>query len=186
MEQAYVEPASINQHAVTASSLTREGVMPRFAFLCCAAVIVGCTKSEDRAADDQTAMDTAMAAPEAPAASATMSLADVAGKWKVRSTDEAGGNVVETGLVATADTSGWTMTAPNRKPIPVRVVGVAGDSIVTETGPFESFIRKGVQVTTRTVYRLQDGKLVGTVEARYATKAGDSVAHRPTEGTRVP
>ena len=160
--------------------------MPRFAFLCCAAVIVGCTKSEDRAADDQTAMDTAMAAPEAPAASATMSLADVAGKWKVRSTDEAGGNVVETGLVATADTSGWTMTAPNRKPIPVRVVGVAGDSIVTEAGPFESFIRKGVQVTTRTVYRLQDGKLVGTVEARYATKAGDSVAHRPTEGTRVP
>jgi hypothetical protein len=147
--------------------------MPRFAFLCCAAVLVGCTKSEDRAADDQTAMDTAAAAPETPAPSATISLADVAGKWKVRSTDEDGGNVLETGLVATADTSGWTMTSPNRKPIPVRVVAVAGDSIVTEAGPFESFIRKGVQVTTRTVNRLQDGKLVGTIEARYATKAGD-------------
>ena len=160
--------------------------MRRFAVFCCAAILAGCTKSEDRAADDRTAMDTAAGAPETPAASATISLADVAGKWKVRSTDEAGGNVVETELVATADTSGWTMTFPNRKPIPVRVVAVAGDSIVTEAGPFESFIRKGVQVTIRTVNRLQDGKLVGTIEARYATKAGDSVALRPTEGTRAP
>jgi hypothetical protein len=160
--------------------------MRRFAFFCCAAILAGCNKSEDRAADERTAMDTATAAPETPAAPATISLADVAGKWKVRSTDEAGGNVVETELVATADTSGWTMTFPNRKPVPVRVVAVAGDSIVTEAGPFESFIRKGVQVTTRTVNRLQDGKLVGTIEARYATKAGDSVALRPSEGTRAP
>jgi len=126
-------------------------------------------------------MDTA-----APATPATISLADLAGKWKMRSTDESGGNVVEVELVATADTSGWTLTGPNGKPIPVRVVAVAGDSVVTEAGPYESFIRKGVQVTTRTVNRLQDGKLVGTIEARYATKGGDSVARRPTEGTRAP
>ena len=99
---------------------------------------------------------------------------------------EAGGTPVETDLIATADTSGWTMIGPNRKSIPVRVVAVAGDSIVTEAGPFESFIRKGAQVTTRTVNRLQDGKLVGTIEARYATKAGDSVAVRRSEGTRAP
>ena len=86
--------------------------MPRFAFLCCAAVLVGCTKSEDRAADDQTAMDTAAAAPGTPAPSATISLADVAGKWKVRSTDEDGGNVLETGLVATADTFGLDHDQP--------------------------------------------------------------------------
>jgi hypothetical protein len=110
--------------------------MPRFAFLCCAAVLVGCTKSEDRAADDQAAMDTA-AAPETPA-TATISLADIAGKWKVRSTDEVGGTPVEAELIATADTSGWTIIGPDRKPIPVRVVAVAGDSIVTEAGPFES------------------------------------------------
>ena len=47
--------------------------MLRFAFLCCAAVLVGCTKSEDQATDDQTARDTAAAA------STTISLADVAG-----------------------------------------------------------------------------------------------------------
>ena len=64
--------------------------MPRFAFLCCAAVLVGCTKSEDRAADDQTAMGTVAAAPETPAASTTISLAEVAGKWKLRTMDEDG------------------------------------------------------------------------------------------------
>jgi hypothetical protein len=160
--------------------------MKRFALFCCAVVLAGCTKSEDRAADDRTAMDTgAAAAPETPPATGTISLADVAGKWKVRTTDEAGGTPVETELVATADSSGWTLTGPNRKPIPVRVIAVAGDSIVTEAGPFESFIRKGVQVTTRAAYRLQGDKLVGTTEARYSIGGRDSVADRPTEGTRL-
>jgi hypothetical protein len=156
--------------------------MRRLAFLCCAAVLTGCGKPEDRAPEDRTAMDTA---PAAPAASPTISLADVAGKWKMRSTDEGGGNPVEVEMVATADTSGWTLNSPKRKPISIRVVAVAGDSIVTESGPYESFIRKGMQVTTRTVTRLQGGKLVGTIDARYATKGGDSVAHRIIEGTRV-
>ena len=159
--------------------------MQRLTLYFCVAVLAACSKersADDPGTGDQTAMDTAAAA--APAA--TISLADVAGKWKMRSTDEAGGTPVETELVATADTSGWTMTAPNRKPIPVRVLAVAGDSIVTESGPYESFILKGVQVTTRSVNRLQDGKLVGTIEARYATKGGDSVAQRRTEGTRAP
>jgi hypothetical protein len=58
---------------------------------------------------------------------------------------------------------------------------VAGDSIVTEAGPYESLQRKRVQV-----YRLRDGKSVSTFEARYALKGGDSVAERRSEGTREP
>jgi hypothetical protein len=158
--------------------------MRTFAFLCCAAVLAGCTKSQDRAVEEGAARDTSTAV--ATPATATISLADVAGKWKIRSTDEAGGNVVETELLATADTSGWTLTGPKRKPIPVRVIAVAGDSIVTEAGPYESFLRKGVQVRTRAVSRLQDGKLVGTIEARFAMGGRDSVAHRLSEGTRAP
>jgi hypothetical protein len=157
--------------------------MQRLAFFCCTAVLAGCGRPADRTAGEQAAMDTA--APATPATSATISLADVAGKWKLRSTDEAGGNPVEVEMIATADTSGWTLTGPNRKPIPIRVVAVAGDSIVTEAGPYESFIRKGVQVRTRSVSRLQGDKLVGTIEARYATKSGDSVSQRRTEGTRT-
>ena len=57
---------------------------------------------------------------------------------KLRTMDEDGGNVLESEPTATADTSGWTLTFPNRKPVPVRVVAVDGDSIVTEAGPYES------------------------------------------------
>jgi hypothetical protein len=155
--------------------------MCRFPLFCCAALIVGCGKSEVQRASDTTA-----AAPAPPESRAGISLADVAGKWKLRSTDEAGGNVVESELTATADTSGWTLIRPDRKTVPVRVVAVGGDSLITEAGPYESAVRKGVQVRARMVLRLQDGKLVGTTEAHYIMSGGDSVAHRPTEGTRAP
>ena len=155
--------------------------MRRFAFFCCAAILVGCGKSEVQPARDTTAV-----APATPESRAAISLADIAGKWRLRTMDEAGGNVVESELTATADTSGWTLTRPDRKTVPVRVVAVAGDSIITEAGPYESALRKGVQVRARMVLRLQEGKLVGTTEARYAMSGGDSVAHRSTEGTRAP
>jgi len=152
--------------------------MRRFAILC-AVILFACAKSENPPAGD-----TPVAAP--PVAPATISLADVAGKWNVRSMDENGTNVVESELTATADTSGWTMIRPNQSPIPVRIIVVAGDSIVTESGPFPSTLRKGVPVTTRTVYRLQGDRLVGTIEAHFATSHGDSVVQRRTEATRKP
>lgn len=159
--------------------------MRPFAVLACAAVLAACTKPEDRSVGTGTTTDT-MAAPTGEAAAApTISLSDVAGTWKVRSTDEGGGNPIETKLRATADTSGWTMIGPKRKPIPVRVLAVAGDSLVTEAGPYESFVRKGVQVRIHSVYRLQGDKLVGTTEATYKVGGRDSVSRRRNEGTRV-
>jgi hypothetical protein len=115
-----------------------------------------------------------------------MSLGDVAGKWNVRATTGAGDSLVGYQLTATTDTLGWTITFPNRKPIPMRIVAVDGDSVVTEAGPYESVLRKGVQVRTRNVNRLQDGKLVGTTEARYVTTGADSVLRLRTEGKRAP
>jgi hypothetical protein len=151
------------------------------AFFSCVAVLTGCSRPQQG-----TPKETEESAAIQPA-TASISLADVAGKWKIRSTDETGGNVVESGLTATSDTTGWTMEVPNNpKPIPVRVIAVAGDSIVTDAGPFQSALRKGLQVNTRTTYRIQDGKLVGDIEARYRIKGTDSVAHRPFEGTRAP
>jgi hypothetical protein len=160
--------------------------MRSFAVVCCVAVLAGCTKAEDRSVGAGTTTDT-MAAPAGETADAApISLGDLAGTWKLRSTDEAGGTPIETELRVKADTSGWTMVGPNRKPIPVRVVTVAGDSLVTEAGPYESFVRKGVQVRIRTVYRLEGDRLVGTTEARYKIGGRDSVAQRRTEGTRAP
>ena len=157
--------------------------MRRFAMCCCAVAVVGCSQSKDQPATDEMADTTAMAAAPAPIA-----LADVAGKWSVRLMPESGDStVLSYEMVATADTSGWAFNFPKRKPVPLRVVAVDGDSIVTEAGPFESNLRKDVQVTmSRTVSRLQDGKLVGATTAHYKTTGPDTVAQFRFEGTRAP
>lgn len=155
------------------------------AFCACLAVLVACAKTEKQPATD-TAAATPAAAPAAPATPAPLSLASLAGKWAVRATTEgANSTTVSFDMVATADTSGWTINFPNRKPVPARIVAIAGDSVVTEAGPYESVIRKGVQVTTRSTMRLQDGKLVGTTVAHYATSRPDSVVSLRMEGTRA-
>jgi hypothetical protein len=114
-----------------------------------------------------------------------ISLSAVAGTWRMRSAAVTGGDTVDFELMFTTDTSSSTLTYPNREPIPVRIVAVSGDSIVTETGPYESVLRKGVQVTSRTVYRLREGSLVGSTESRYALTTGDSVAARRSQGSRA-
>lgn len=145
-------------------------------------LVVGCGNAEDKPSDATVGEAPAMA--EAPA---TISLADVAGTWNVSSTvvgDE--GTAVTYDMVATGDRSGWSIKFPDREPIPVRIVAVEGDSIVSEAGPFESALRKGVQVSTRVVSRLQDGKLVGTTTARYQVSGPDTLARLNFEGTRRP
>jgi hypothetical protein len=159
-------------------------MMRRLTLCCCctALALVGCAKT-----DDQAATDTAAGTAAATAAPAPISLADVAGRWTVRAVPETGDTTaVVSQLNAGADTTGWTMTLSNRPPIATRVVLVSGDSIVTETGPYESVLRKGVQVRTRSVMRLRDGKLIGNTVARYTTTGPDSVLRLRTEATRTP
>jgi hypothetical protein len=156
--------------------------MRRLVLGCCAIALVACNKAKEEPPVESTA-----AVPEAPAASAPIALADIAGRWSVRTMAETGDSTLITyELVTSSDTSGWSLNFPKRKPIPMRVVAVAGDSIVTEAGPFESALRKGVQVSVQNVTRLQDGKMVGTTIAHYATKGADSVRNLRFEGTRAP
>jgi hypothetical protein len=152
-----------------------------FLSCCTALAVLGCASSDEQAATDTA---TGAVAATTPAA---ISLADVAGRWTVRAVPETGDTTaVVSQLNASADTAGWTMTLTNRPPIATRVVLVSGDSIVTETGPYESVLRKGVQVRTRSVMRLRDGRLVGTTVARYSTTGADSVLTLRTEATRTP
>jgi hypothetical protein len=152
--------------------------MRRFAVLCCcAAAVVGCAKSENKPPADS-------ATPPPPPA---LSLADVAGKWSVKAMNEARDTTLLTyELYATADTSGWTITFPNRKAIPAHVMATGGDSLVIDAGPYESALRKGVQVTTHGVLRLQGGTLAGLTVAHYKTAKPDSVRRIAIEGTRTP
>ena len=154
------------------------------ALSCCIALVVACAKT-----DRDAATDSAAGATETPAA-ATISLADVAGRWNVTSRPESGTDTTATRytLVATPDNTGWTMTFAERpqETIAMRVVAVEGDSIVTEAGPFASIRRKGVQVTARSVLRRDGDRLTGSTRARYATTGADTVLMLRTEGTRVP
>jgi hypothetical protein len=143
-------------------------------------VLLACGKPADKPAESESA-----AAPEA-AAPAGLSLADVAGTWKVHGVAEGDpSTTVDYDMVIGAEGSGWTINFPNREPIPARVVSVDGDSVVVEAGPFESVLRKGVQVSTTSTNRLVGGKLVGTTVARYANAGADSVLRISTEATRA-
>jgi hypothetical protein len=146
-----------------------------------ALALLGCSKPADKPADTAETADAA----EAPTP-ASASLADMAGTWHVSSKVEGSDKVVTYDLVITDSRDGWSLKFPNRDPIPVRVIAVEGDSVVSEAGPFESVLRKGVQVRTSVVTRIQNGKLVGTNTARYDVTGPDTVAHLKFEGTRAP
>jgi hypothetical protein len=149
---------------------------------CCAVIIAACAGDKGATKDSAAGAVT----PAAEPAPRVISLADVAGKWNVRSVPEAGDTTVTTYVLnATADTTGWTITFPGGKPIPVQVK-VDGDSIITGTPIYDSVRRKGMKVRTTSVARLDAGTMVGTAVAHYVTTKADSVLRLRFTGTRAP
>lgn len=124
--------------------------------------------------------------PAEPPAAATVNLADAAGTWSVAVMPEGSDSVLLTNtMVASADPAGWTMTLPGRAPMALRV-STSGDSIITEAGPYESVLRPGVQVSTRSAAKLEGGMMNGVTVARYSGGGADSVRTLRTRGTRNP
>lgn len=124
--------------------------------------------------------------PAAPPAPAPISLGAVAGTWNFKTMAADNDSVLVTyTVVATADTSGWTLTFPKRKPITLKV-SVSGDSVMTVSPQYESMLRKGVKVMTNGSLHLVGDKLVGTTVAHYSVTGPDSVRTLRTEGTRAP
>ena len=156
----------------------------RSALACCAFLIAACAKKENAAVDSSSvvASTTSSTTNTAPA---NINLADVAGKWNMRSVPASGTDTTPTNYVLTAtnSTTGWTITLPGRKPMAIQVVA-EGDSVVTTSPEYASVRRKGVQVTTNGVLRLQNGDLVGQTKAHYRVKTADSVMLMYTSGTR--
>jgi len=156
--------------------------MRRFTLVCTIAVLAGCAKPESKPAADTTAA----VAPVPPPPPAPISLSDVAGKWDIKTMAEGSDSVlVEFTMVATADTTGWVLNLPKRKPVPAHVMA-SGDSIMVDAGPYESVLRRGQMVTTHGVYRMTGGKLMGGAVAHYKTTKPDSVVRLRQEGTRMP
>ena len=154
---------------------------------CSAFLLAACAKKDNAAVDtSSTSASTTTSTTTAAPAPANINLADVAGKWSMRAVPTSGADTSATtyDLTATNSTTGWTLTFPGRKPMPVQVAA-AGDSIVITAAPYASVRRKGMQVSTSGVLRLQNGDLVGPTTAHYKTKNADSVLVLNVTGTRT-
>ena len=145
-----------------------------------ALVAAGCSTREAPPAADTTTVAAA------PAEAAATSLESVAGTWNFRVMPMDKDTTLTTHvLTASADPAGWSFLQPSGENVKVRDVTVAGDSITTVAGPFTSGVRAKMTVKDlRTVYRLQDGKLIGVATAKYETTGADSVRQFRFEGTR--
>lgn len=148
--------------------------MRGFAMACVALLLAGCGRPADKPAEG-------MEGAEAK----RLDLADLAGTWNVRAMTPSGDStVVNFKMNATGSTEGWTFNFPDREPVPMRSVEVHADSVMFVVGPYESVLRKGVQVVVSNVARLENGRLVGTTVATYEGGGPDSVLHLRFEATR--
>jgi hypothetical protein len=151
----------------------------RFAPAVLAAVLlVGCAPDEEAPPAEAPAMEEA-----APAAAPAMQLADFAGTWQNTATLEGVADPVASTMTGTAAGNDWTMSLEGRPNIPM-TVSVQGDSLIAESAEYESILRAGVMVRTRTASVLQNGELVGNLTATYKTQAGEEVVKGTIRGTR--
>jgi hypothetical protein len=165
---------------------TEEAHMRSRIVLCSLLVLAGCAKADKKTGGTGgTETGMAGAADTAAATSPTASLTEVAGKWQTVAIDEAGDTIGMAEMQATADTSGWTLTFPKQKPIPLQVVAVGGDSVVT-AAHYHTFDNKKAQIQSRAVNRFQGDKMTGTLEAHILVGGTDSLIHARIEGTRAP
>jgi hypothetical protein len=107
-----------------------------------------------------------------------------AGTWNATTTMGPNDSVVARYVLKVApDGKTATIRFAGRDPIPTRVVVNAGDSIVTETGPYPSILRPGQTVTLlRSVVHYNGNTMTGTFEAKYSN--GD-VAKGKTKARRA-
>jgi hypothetical protein len=119
----------------------------------------------------------------APHAGPGIKLADVAGTWDSKTMGPKDSVIATTVLATTADGKGWTMTFPTGEPVAVRVISSAGDSVITEAGPFASRVRQGQTVTLlHSVSHYKGNEMWGTSVAQYSS--GDTLTFKVTAKRR--
>lgn len=138
-------------------------------------LLAACAKSDEAAPP----------AAAAPAVAAAPTLADFAGTWNNTATLTGVANPVPSTMTGTADPASWSVKLEGRPPNKL-TVSIVGDSLITQTAEYESILRAGVMVSTRTAVVLKDGMLTGTIVATYKTPTGDEVVRGTITGTRAP
>ena len=142
----------------------------------CVVVLAACSTKETPPADTTAAM---------PAPAPAMSAASVTGMWNVKVMPVGRDTVLTSYVLNANDTTAWKFVFAGRSDtVTMRITGMSGDTLLSEAGPFESGVRKGQQVSVKSKTWMQDGKLVGSVDAHYAGTPADSIVHLRSEGTR--
>ena len=149
--------------------------MSRAALLLALPLVFACTKKEEAAPVDSTAVVAAAPAP-----------ASHVGKWAVKVMPQDKDTVLASYVLDITDSQdGWKLTFPNSEPLDVRVISVGADSIVTDVGPFPSQVQKGQTVkVVHSTWRVNGDKLSGMATVHYDKKTADSVSILRQEGTR--
>lgn len=135
------------------------------------AVIAACGGAEESAPADE------MPAAEAP------TMAAFAGTWELTATLEGTPDPVPVGVTGTA-AGDFTMTLPDREPMAVQV-SMSGDSLVMMVPEYESVIRDGVMVSTRSAVVVEGDRMMGTLTATYRTAEGEEVVPGTITGSRT-
>lgn len=111
-------------------------------------------------------------------------VAEFAGTWDNVVTLEGVEEPVHTQLEASSDGSEWALILEGRDPVPL-TASVVGDSLITESEPYESILRPGVTTRVRSAAVLRGETMVGTARVTYSTDAGEEVVRGTTRATRV-
>ncbi len=144
--------------------------MRKFFFL--AAALVACSKAETPATDT-TAMAPAMAPAPAP-----LTAAQVAGKWTGMTMGETSDSVTARWTSESADGLTGSITLDGTTTaIPFTTTYDADSMVATSNAPYASADPKVPKMNFRSVGRMKDGKLVGTVTNTLGSKP-DSVVNR--------
>ena len=98
--------------------------------------------------------------------------ASFAGTWSTTATLEGAAKPVPSTLVGSADGATWTLSLEGR-PNVAATASMSGDSLIIQSAEYESVLRKGVMVTTRTATVMSDNTMMmGNMVASYKTPKG--------------
>ena len=113
----------------------------------------------------------------APTAMMTVRWSDLAGDWVGNALRPANVSGVTTlTLSFGTDNKAW-LKFPNREPVALRVLTMAGDSVVADAGPYASVTRAGHQVTVHIVAHVRNHMIWGTASGHF-DDGGDAMVSR--------
>jgi len=90
------------------------------------------------------------------------------GVWENKTTIGPKDSVVASNTTTIGADGKVTVQFPGRPLLTAKVLAAGGDSVVMEIGPYESVVKKGLKVTTKTVSHYKGTAASGMFEAKYA------------------